>query len=156
MYISATCISEKFFPTQTRTNGIKSALKIASERYNPALRMKNGLNAENANLNRFQEIFKKKIRFREYETSIKLNNIVILGRIDAITTDDQIIELKNRVDKLKGVFLHERVQCHLYMKMLDMKSCLLFESYQNEHKGHDIQFDDALWTRIEDVIYELA
>ena len=76
----------------------------------------------------------------------------VMGRPDAVCVDrNTVIEHKYRVHGLLGyVPLHERVQCHMYMKLIGCQHSQLVETFGKQIRIHDIFFDDDLWRDITD------
>ena len=75
--------------------------------------------------------------------------LVVTGRPDGMCDGRVIIEHKRRVrGLLHYVPLHERVQCHLYMRMLGLRTSRLVETFGASQAVHSVPFDDKLWNRI--------
>ena len=74
--------------------------------------------------------------------------INIGGRIDGLTEDNQLIEMKNRQFRIfPQVPIYEKVQLHVYMYLLDKDDCQLIQncSRTSEMKVDDISFDAEFW-----------
>ena len=110
---------------------------------------------ENEMLNRYetisaQQIVERNEKNRELEIDIFDKKIYITGRLDGFVDKGQIvIEHKRRINGfLNTIPYHEKVQCHLYMKMSGSKTTHLVETFKNHIKVHTLNFDENIWNEI--------
>lgn len=94
----------------------------------------------------------KKKHYLELKTD-ENNIILIIGAIDAksVCKNDEpyVIESKRRQNRLfPSIPIYEIVQCTIYMKMLNVKKCLLVQNYLNESTEHWIELDELLWEKV--------
>ena len=106
-----------------------------------------GINAEDENINKYEKRFNTKVIQRnEQLLYVDINGMKVTGRIDGKTTENKLIEHKRRTNGfLPRIPLHERVQCHLYMHMINTEVTHLIETFGNHMRVHVIHFDDCLW-----------
>ena len=77
-------------------------------------------------------------------------DVTIYGRVDGIVeSEGLLIEHKRRIRcMMEKVPYHERVQCHLYMKMTGLKKAHLVETFGDHLQIHEIAFDENVWEEI--------
>ena len=80
--------------------------------------------------------------------------VEIVGRPDGFSQQRQtVVEHKHRAHRLlQYVPLHERVQCHLYMYMLDVTQAELIETFGNRQVVHQVPFNSDLFERVRRVL----
>lgn len=106
-------------------------------------------------LDRYECMCNKRVTRRNdryYTLTVKdgPRHVDVIGKIDGyIEADDVVVEHKRRTrGLLHRVPFHERVQCHLYMKMTNTSTCYLIESFGEHMEVHTIQFDLTVWDEI--------
>lgn len=68
----------------------------------------------------------------QFEFNDNTYDILVVGRIDGLTNECELIETKNRRNRLFGkIPIYEKVQLELYMWFLDKKSCIHIENYND-------------------------
>ena len=83
--------------------------------------------------------------------------LTVCGRPDGITDTQIVVEHKRRTRGLLGyVPFHERVQCHLYMHMLKLKTAHLVETFGTHMQIHVVPFDASVWDQIVRMLALLA
>jgi len=80
---------------------------------------------------------------------------MIGGRIDGVNEDGILVEIKNRQNRIFSFIpSYEKVQIHVYMKLLNFKTAHLVQKItiqnKNESKTNVIEFDEKYWDDIED------
>ena len=115
-----------------------------------------GKNAEDSSLDRLETQLKQKIVQRndkyfkthvEYGTDGK--KIQLGGRVDGITEDGGLIEVKNRQRRFfSEVPLYERVQVHAYMVLTGVSTCQLVQSFNGREKATVVPFDAEFWNTV--------
>lgn len=121
------------------------------------MRRRVGIDKEGAGLDQYEHLTGRRLserNSRDLMVGISLSNgsiIRICGRVDGlVSTGDRIVEHKYRPNGLQNkVFLSEKVQCHLYMRMYEKNMVDLIETFGNHAKIHNIRFDPLLWKVIE-------
>lgn len=115
-----------------------------------------GVKREDLMLNMYEKKYNVCVTDRNTETrcvrvDIDGTPVELKGRVDGIDREHGIIiEHKSRVRGLLGFVLkHERIQCHLYMKMFGFDKCHLVESFGDTMNVHLISFDKDTWNEIE-------
>lgn len=110
---------------------------------------------ENEMLDRYetisaQQIVQRNDENRELEIDLIDKKIQIKGRLDGFVDQGQIvIEHKRRINGfLTHIPYHEKVQCHLYMKMCGSTTTHLIETFKNHIKVHTLNFDESIWNNI--------
>ena len=72
-----------------------------------------------------------------------VGDIMIRGKIDGMTADDKILEIKNRTKRLFGeVRLYEYIQVQCYLFIYDMQCADLAENFKSEMNIFAIERDD--------------
>jgi len=137
--------------------GLKGETKKAVE---SDVSMKRGQNLEKKDINKIQEQKKTVISKRNdsfYTLSLELgeyDNIsykcTIIGKIDGFEEEtSRLVESKHRRSRLfKYVPIYEKVQCEIYMRMINVDECLHCEHYNEETNEVIIKKDDSLWDTI--------
>jgi hypothetical protein len=123
-----------------------------------------GKNSEGPALDRAQEdlgtvinarntqFFKKYIEYDDEEQQ-RRKRYQIGGKVDGITEDGKLVEVKNRQYKLlNSVPVYEKIQIHAYMFITGIKECHLVQCFGDKTESKLIEFDDAFW---DDVIKRL-
>lgn len=82
--------------------------------------------------------------------------VLFRGRPDGVCVDlGAIVEHKYRPCGLIGrVPFHERVQCHVYMKMFGLRLAHLVETFNMHIQVHEVVFDEHVWSRICDAVVQ--
>ena len=82
---------------------------------------------------------------------------MIGGRVDGITEDGILLEVKNRQRRLLGrVPDHENVQIQIYMYLLGITECHLVECYKTTTQKHIVYYDNELVTSILEELERVA
>ncbi len=109
-----------------------------------------GISTEDENINKYETKFNTKVIQRNEELlEVNIHGTTITGRIDGKTEKNILIEHKRRTNGLLShVPIHERVQCHLYMYMINSVITHLVETFGEHMQVHVIYFDNVLWENI--------
>jgi hypothetical protein len=85
-------------------------------------------------------------------------NVRLVGMIDGRKyKDGQIVEIKNRQNRLFGVVPeYENIQVQVYMKLTGVHRCKFIEQYKDHTKEYDIGFNSFNWPEIEEQLVEFA
>ena len=155
--VGAGAISEERRRGSKETHRARAGRAIAlSQSACPGSVMKRvGVRRESAGVERYAKEYGVCVQHRNSTTkTLTIGDARVVGRPDGIVQDQRIVvEHKYRVRKLLDyVPLHERVQCHLYMRMFDLRRAHLIETFGDSMKVHEVRFDQALWQRVEDAI----
>lgn len=146
-------------PIKKKHSSLKKPQGIASKLSQSAcaasIMCKQGKLHERSGIDRYEKINNCKVTLRDdTPVSIRLivngHSLTINGRPDGVCIEKGIvIEHKRRVRKLLNfVPYHEKVQCHLYMKMLNMREAHIVESFGQTTVFHSVPFDDSIWSSI--------
>jgi len=74
---------------------------------------------------------------------------VIGGKVDGITADGYLVEVKNRQYRLfKEIPIYEKVQIHVYMFLTGIPECKFVQSFAGEDSSTDVEFDYTFWEMI--------
>lgn len=129
-----------------------TALLLATSNIDSSLLQKRiGIAKELEMLDMYEIQTGAKIVDRNTKTHVlEIGPFTIIGRPDGMIENENIvIEHKRRTRGLvHSVPYHERVQCHIYMKMTASTIAHLVESFGEHIQTHVIHFDDALWKEI--------
>ena len=88
---------------------------------------------------------------------INRDNYCICGKIDGITEDGVLIEIKNRESKLYyELYEREKIQLMIYMKMLGVNVCKLVERCNGEQNEIIVEYDDKYFNNILDQLNSVA
>ena len=76
-------------------------------------------------------------------------DVVIVGKIDGLTDQGEIVEIKNRAGgKLFGeIREYEMAQCQCYLRMLDLQDGFLVEMMSDQMGTLPFSRDDDFWDR---------
>ncbi len=77
--------------------------------------------------------------------------VTVRGRVDALVhaNPPYIIEHKQRCRRLLcSVPLHEKVQCHFYMRMFQLTRCDLLQHFGTHKRLDTIIFDPVFWSNV--------
>lgn len=117
-----------------------------------------GTRDEQAGLDRHAErtrapVFARNDKLYTSTICVGPHTVHIRGKIDGMRTDSdkgvRLVEHKRRQRRLfHAVPLYERVQCHVYMWMLDVSACEHVETCNMVQCATDILFDDTTWTDV--------
>lgn len=165
--LSVTSVSNFFFTTKSQ-NESSTRVGRPSSQHTPLSqvfagtdgprsrrsRVRLGHMREQSGLDRYSAVTNFQVTNRntlEMTLSIELPSgsaVRVHGRPDGIC-DNIVVEHKRRSrGLLHYVPMHEKVQCHLYMKMLGFDTAHLVETFANAIHIHDVHFDDAVWDQI--------
>jgi len=106
-----------------------------------------------------QKIVERNTKF--YKTLIEFGNgsdnvdnvdsVYLGGRIDGITSDGTLVEVKNRQYRFfNTVPIYEKVQVHAYMKLLNKSECNFVQNFRGKSKNEILLFDSEFWNEILD------
>ena len=124
------------------------------------VRMKRGNVLEKKELNKMQARRGTNIVNRNscfYTTTLELGSYqsmnytaIITGKIDGYEEETgKLVETKHRRSRLfNEVPLYEKVQCEIYMRMIDVNKCVHCENYNEKSNETLIQKDDIFWKEI--------
>ncbi len=122
-----------------------------------------GKNAEESSLNRTEEQIEQKIQqrnaryYKKYIEYAPGSRLQIGGRVDGITEDGQLVEMKNRQRRLfSTVPLYEKIQVHAYMYLTDIHECRLVQCFKDKTSTTMVRFDEVFWTDITQRLTVLA
>ena len=92
---------------------------------------------------RNDKFYKQYITFDENEENKKF---MIGGKVDGITDDFRLIEIKNRQRMLfSNIPIYEKIQMYIYMFITGITECLFVQCYNNETDTVQLQFDENFW-----------
>lgn len=87
-------------------------------------------------------------RYIEYEPN---KQYVIGGKVDGITADGYLVEVKNRQYRLfPEIPIYEKVQIHVYMFLTGITECKFVQSFRNEDIAIVESLDYEFWDSIKD------
>lgn len=119
------------------------------------MQKKMGVQSEDKMLNMYEKQIGKPITNRNdqiYSVTIEMNGkkLAAHGKLDGFIKEGNIVvEHKRRTRGLiNRVLTHERVQCHLYMRMCNSERTHLVESFNDHIQVHVIDFDETFWQRV--------
>jgi len=76
---------------------------------------------------------------------------VIGGKVDGITENGYLVEVKNRQYRFFSYIpIYEKVQIHAYMFLTGIDKCKFVQSYNGEDKTEDISFDYKFWNNVKE------
>ena len=151
------CQKRPYLPRRRRGSSALLLTQITPEAAQVRTRL--GRKYETKGIDAYVENFAIDVSKRNEETIMRTMalhdfKINVRGRPDGITKD-LVVEHKYRVHGLLGyVPFHERVQCHLYMRMFDLSKAHLVETFRDKTIVHEINFDLAVWDRIASAVGE--
>lgn len=151
--------------TFRKSNGGKAIVLASSGSHRFNLQRKVGNDNEDAMLNKYEIISQNKVvdrntdiidMFLIFYVNDERHKLYITGRIDGFVHEKGlIVEHKRRTRGLLGyVPYHEKVQCYLYMRMLNCKKIDLIETFGEHMNIHEISFDWREWSSIVEKIKE--
>ena len=71
------------------------------------------------------------------------------GKTDASLENGVLVESKRRMYRLfHKVKDYEKIQCYAYMKIFNVRKCILLETHNNEQAKHEIEWEDAYWNQL--------
>ena len=137
-------VDEKNVITEKVVENIKSYIQTSK-----------GSRDEKESLEALEKIDQQKIIKRNdtfYKKTIKLTNghsIILGGKIDGLTQDGTLIEMKNRQYRFFDIVpIYEKVQVYAYMILLDKTECKHVQNFKGKTKCTMLQFDKELWDTI--------
>lgn len=77
-------------------------------------------------------------------------DVLVGGRCDGITSNGDIIEIKNRVKGFRGLTEYEKIQLLAYMYIIGSNNGTLVESYNGETREYHIEWDKSEWDSLID------
>lgn len=99
--------------------------------------------------NRNDKFYKQIIEYKNSEGEIK--KYAIGGKVDGITEDGYLVEVKNRQYKLfNDIPVYEKVQIHAYMYLTGFTECKFVQSYKNQDISTTEIFDCDFWEMIKE------
>lgn len=119
-----------------------------------ALRTSMGRQREAEGIERYAQTYGVQVVQRNEETlhadiGFGARRLRISGRPDGVIEGRAVVEHKYRTNGLLDfVPHHEKVQCHLYMKMLNLPEARLVQSFNDQMRVDTLAFDQTLWDRI--------
>lgn len=148
--------------TRRRPGGSSRALLLTqSSKTASRLRAQLGMRKEEEGINAYIAKTGRSVECRNEETMttriwVDGQEVLVRGRPDGICSEiGAIIEHKYRPCGLLGhVPFHEKVQCHLYMKMFGLRTAHLVETFNMHIQIHEVMFDDSVWDRICEVLVQ--
>jgi hypothetical protein len=117
--------------------------------------------SENDSLNRLEKSNNTKIRERNqkfFKRTIHFENeegipdkFIIGGRVDGITEDGCLVEVKNRQYKIfNHIPIYEKVQIHTYMFLTGITECKYVQSFKGVDIEEVIKFDYSFWEMVKE------
>ena len=147
--------TKKDYPHKKRNTAlILATTSSSSNSERSILQKKLGNKHEGNMLDKYETLINKQITQRNnelYTMNITINGktIEVVGKVDGIIDNSILIEHKRRMRGIKNnIPFHEIVQCYMYMKMTDLKTTHLIQSFGEHIKTDIIQFDENIWTQI--------
>ena len=113
---------------------------------------------EKASLDRTEITMKRPIlqrNSRYFKTRIPYGSkeLQLGGRVDGITEDGCLIEVKNRMYRVFSTIpVYEQVQIHAYMVLTCINSCQFVQSFKDQETTESVSFDHTFW---DDVVTRL-
>lgn len=118
-----------------------------------------GIRDEAQSIQRYQQQHDKQVRennakfyrrFYQYQSIAgEKKSFMVGGRVDGITQDGVLIEVKNRQRRLfHSVPLYEKVQVHAYMLLTGLDKCEIIECLGLENEKHSLEFDADFWQNV--------
>jgi hypothetical protein len=146
--IKQTTLDSKLIQKIKKENPI---LNIDTKEIKAKVYKNNGIKHETKNIDDFSK--KESIKIHERNNKLYSKKITehvkVYGRIDGLSEKGDIIETKNRQRRLFGfVPLYEKVQCYIYMFLLDKDKCLHIENYKDKYNKEVINFDQLFFEEI--------
>lgn len=123
------------------------------------IQTKNGSDNEEVSLDKYAEKLNSKIvdRNAHFYTKILSENQKIGGRIDGLTEDGKLVEIKNRQYRIFSVVpIYEKVQVHAYMFLLGLQECHLVQVYNEDSDTTIVKFDPEFWKSITEKITDFS
>jgi len=110
-----------------------------------------GINEEDNIINKHEEKTGTFITKRNAEFfTLIVNNFKIVGAIDGYSEEEGLIEVKNRRNRFLGMPDYEKIQCEVYMRMLDIDKCTHIERFNNDDIPRCYESDPMLWEKVLD------
>jgi hypothetical protein len=117
-----------------------------------------GKSHEEGSLNRVQKTLNTVIknrnstfykRYIEYETKAGTSKFMLGGKVDGITEEGALVEVKNRQNRIFPTMpLYEKCQIHAYMFLTGIEECRFVQSF----KGQDVEslesFSPDFWEEV--------
>lgn len=95
---------------------------------------------------RNDRFLKSYISIMSKKTGQERSGFLLGGRVDGVSSDGTLIEVKERRHKLfHEIPVYEKVQLHAYMCLTGKKECQLVQRYQEETDVSTVHFDDRFW-----------
>ncbi len=122
------------------------------------LQTHSGIQMEQHGIDQYCNMTNTTVSFRDSkQCSMDINagtkTVRIQGRPDGINDKNVIVEHKRRVRGLLGyVPFHEKVQCHMYMKMCGIQTAHLVETFGRRIHIHIVPFNENTWKKIVETI----
>lgn len=116
----------------------------------------NNLKIEDRN-NKFEKIYLNK----SYN-KILLHSIAICGVLDGKIKNEQIVEIKNRQNRIPlKINEYDKIQIKTYMRLSNIYKCTFIEKYEEEIKESKIEYDrksfiNNEWIPIQNEIYDFV
>lgn len=115
-----------------------------------------GKNYETSSLDRLQTTLNTEIRDRNskfYKKTIESGDYTFIlgGKVDGITKDGVLVEVKNRQYKVFPVVpIYEKIQIHAYMFLTDINTCRFVQSFKGQNVEHMETFSSEFWEDVQD------
>jgi len=129
----------------------EAGLDSVSESVKRTINTNRGTNYEETIINDAEISIGKSIQDRNSELYYlrPCDGILVGGRIDGyIPEDSTLVEVKRRRNRFLGIPKYEKIQCEIYMRMLDITKCLHIEEYNGQQKERNLNSSDKLWNEI--------
>jgi hypothetical protein len=112
---------------------------------------KRGIQEESNIINTFEINNNTQVEKRNDEVyNLFLEGIKIYGKIDGFS-DGKLVEVKNRRNRLfRVVPIYEKVQCEIYMKMLNITECIHVERFDEKDIITEYKSDEKLILKIKE------
>lgn len=117
-----------------------------------------GIKGEDSIINKYEADKNKKVTDRNSNLYyIDIGEFRIGGKIDGYDkSTNSLVEVKRRRNKLLGLPKYEKIQCEIYMHMLNISNCIHIEEYDGNQKERKYKSDERLWKYIEDGLDEFS
>lgn len=74
------------------------------------------------------------------------DDVILTGKVDGITQDDEIIEVKNRIKRyFNPIPMYEFIQIQCYMYLFEKQTTILIECLDLDIKAHRICYDELFF-----------
>jgi len=106
-----------------------------------------GQQQEDKSINRYEQDNQVRVIDRNKRTYKKtMSDFIVYGKVDGIQEDDQIIEHKQRMNRLFGrIVEREKIQLYVYMYLTGITKATLVETYRSSQQSYSLEFEQDTW-----------